>query len=89
MNTLMYLHPLTAQHLDVAQRVLGYEVHGPIEKRLACGDLGSGAMLEWTDIVELVRGRFGLPVGGAGGGVGQKEEEVVGGWDAPVVEKTA
>ena len=85
MNTLMYSHPLTAQHLDVAQRVLGYEVHGPIEKRLACGDLGSGAMLEWTDIVELVRGRFGLPVGGAKGG----QKEVGGGWDAPVAEKTA
>jgi len=54
MNTLMYRHPLTAAHLDVVKR-LGYEVHGPISKGLACGDNGIGAMTEWTDIVELVR----------------------------------
>lgn len=54
MNTHMYRHPLTASHLDVVKR-LGYDVHGPISKGLACGDLGIGAMTEWTDIVELVR----------------------------------
>ena len=54
MNTHMYRHPLTAAHLDVVKR-LGYEVHGPISKGLACGDNGIGAMTEWTDIVELVR----------------------------------
>ncbi|KAI3625230.1 hypothetical protein CBS9595_000591 [Malassezia furfur] len=41
MNTLMYLHPLTDQHLDVLRDTLHYEVFGPIEKRLACGDLGT------------------------------------------------
>ncbi|WFC94593.1 phosphopantothenoylcysteine decarboxylase [Malassezia brasiliensis] len=41
MNTLMYLHPLTEQHLDVLRKTLHYEVFGPIEKRLACGDLGT------------------------------------------------
>ncbi|WFD02395.1 phosphopantothenoylcysteine decarboxylase [Malassezia obtusa] len=51
MNTLMYLHPLTEKHLAVVRNELGYEVYGPIEKRLACGDLGIGAMLEWTSIV--------------------------------------
>lgn len=58
MNTLMYLHPLTEKHLAVVRNELGYEVYGPIEKRLACGDLGTcctdagiGAMLEWTSIV--------------------------------------
>lgn len=40
MNTLMYLHPLTAQHV-ASLKALGYEVHGPIAKRLACGDLGT------------------------------------------------
>ncbi|WFD24221.1 phosphopantothenoylcysteine decarboxylase [Malassezia equina] len=59
MNTLMYLHPLTAQHV-ASLKALGYEVHGPIAKRLACGDLGMGAMLEWTDIVRMVAERYGM-----------------------------
>lgn len=40
MNTLMYMHPLTERQLHTV-RELGYEVHGPIEKRLACGDFGT------------------------------------------------
>lgn len=60
MNTLMYLHPLTAIHLKTVKEVLGYQVLGPIEKNLACGDLGIGAMVEWLEIVHLVVGRFGL-----------------------------
>ncbi|KAK0522075.1 hypothetical protein OC834_003043 [Tilletia horrida] len=60
MNTLMYEHPLTARHLNTVQTTLGYEVHGPIPKQLACGDIGQGAMFEWTDIVSLVVERFGL-----------------------------
>ncbi|SPC63994.1 related to Phosphopantothenoylcysteine decarboxylase [Ustilago sp. UG-2017b] len=60
MNTLMYLHPLTSLHLATVRQVLGYEVMPPIEKKLACGDLGTGAMVEWSDIVGLVVDRFGL-----------------------------
>ncbi|PKI82937.1 hypothetical protein MVES_003317 [Malassezia vespertilionis] len=45
MNTLMYMHPITAKHLHAVQ-ALGYQVHGPITKRLACGDQGTGAMLD-------------------------------------------
>lgn len=66
MNTLMYRHPLTASHLSILTGLLGYEVYGPIEKKLACGDVGAGAMLEWTDIVELVSQRFGLVKEGTG-----------------------
>lgn len=40
MNTLMYMHPLTAKQLAIARHELGYEVVGPISKMLACGDLG-------------------------------------------------
>ena len=40
MNTLMYEHPLTAQHLRVVQEVVKYQVVGPIGKGLACGDVG-------------------------------------------------
>ena len=57
MNTLMYLHPITQTHTDTA-RALGYEVHGPISKRLACGDVGTGAMLEWTAIAQLIQERY-------------------------------
>ena len=41
MNTLMYLHPLTERHIAFAKHTLGYHIFGPIEKRLACGDLGT------------------------------------------------
>lgn len=40
MNTLMYEHPLTAEHIRVIRDVVGYEVVGPIGKKLACGDIG-------------------------------------------------
>ncbi|KAF8605714.1 flavoprotein [Ceratobasidium sp. AG-I] len=54
MNTHMYEHPLTAHHLKTIQDTIGYKVVGPIGKVLACGDVGVGAMTEWTDIVQLV-----------------------------------
>ena len=40
MNTHMYSHPLTAKQLKMVREELGYEVHGPIGKTLACGDVG-------------------------------------------------
>jgi len=55
---LMYEHPLTAQHLATIQNTIGYEVNGPIGKTLACGDVGTGAMTDWRDIVKLVAKRF-------------------------------
>ncbi|KAL5520169.1 hypothetical protein ACEPAG_1829 [Sanghuangporus baumii] len=60
MNTLMYEHPLTAEHLRIVRDVLRYEVVGPIGKNLACGDIGLGAMTEWKDIVDIVVRRFKL-----------------------------
>jgi phosphopantothenoylcysteine decarboxylase len=41
MNTLMYEHPLTAQHLQIIREVVRYNVVGPIGKGLACGDVGA------------------------------------------------
>ncbi|KAL2106850.1 hypothetical protein VUR80DRAFT_6103 [Thermomyces stellatus] len=38
-----------------------FEVLKPVEKSLACGDVGSGAMIEWTEIVKAVKQRLGLP----------------------------
>ena len=40
MNTLMYSHPLTSEHLRVVKEVIRYNVVGPIGKALACGDVG-------------------------------------------------
>ncbi|KAG9099076.1 hypothetical protein FRC06_005675 [Ceratobasidium sp. 370] len=60
MNTHMYEHPLTARHLAIIQDTIGYTVVGPVGKVLACGDIGIGAMTEWTDIVELVVSRWSL-----------------------------
>ncbi|KAF7323866.1 O-methylsterigmatocystin oxidoreductase [Mycena kentingensis (nom. inval.)] len=60
MNTLMYEHPLTAEHLRIVRDVVKYNVVGPIAKLLACGDMGVGAMAEWRDIVQIVVDKFGL-----------------------------
>ncbi|KZT09258.1 flavo protein [Laetiporus sulphureus 93-53] len=60
MNTLMYEHPLTSEHIHILREVIGYEVLGPIGKKLACGDVGLGAMIEWKDIVQIVLDKFAL-----------------------------
>ncbi|KAN0059916.1 hypothetical protein ACQY0O_007888 [Thecaphora frezii] len=75
MNTLMYMHPLTSRHLGFVKEVLGYEVVGPIEKKLACGDLGAGAMYEWLGIVRLVVERFGLEPAKADASTGAEPAE--------------
>lgn len=73
MNTAMWRHPVTAQHIRVLEVEWGvgkdnkggetgwFEVLQPqSSKVLACGDVGSGAMLEWTEIVKVIEDRLGL-----------------------------
>jgi phosphopantothenoylcysteine decarboxylase len=66
MNTAMWSHPVTAKHLDVLEKEWGvgnggwFEVLRPVEKMLACGDTGSGAMRDWKEIVGVVEERLGL-----------------------------
>ncbi|KAI4156587.1 MAG: hypothetical protein L6R39_001097 [Caloplaca ligustica] len=68
MNTAMWLHPITRKQIKVLQDDWGVdsspegwiEILLPIEKTLACGDSGNGAMKEWTDIVSVVEERLGL-----------------------------
>jgi len=60
MNTLMYEHPLTGEHVRIVRDVVGYQVVGPIGKMLACGDIGVGAMTEWRDIVQIVVDKYHL-----------------------------
>ena len=54
MNTKMWESPFTERHLRSA-RELGVVVVPPIEKHLACGDFGVGAMAEVSTIAEVVR----------------------------------
>ncbi|KAJ6631218.1 flavoprotein, partial [Mycena sp. CBHHK59/15] len=55
MNTLMWEHPLTAEHLRVVRDVVRYTVVGPIGKRLACGDMGGSL----PAAIRAVRADFG------------------------------
>ncbi|KAF2863950.1 phosphopantothenoylcysteine decarboxylase [Piedraia hortae CBS 480.64] len=49
MNTAMWHHPLTTEHVEKLGSWV--TVLQPIEKTLACGDTGSGAMHDWNLIV--------------------------------------
>ena len=45
MNTHMYQHPFTAQHIAKVEKELGYEISGPQGAgTLACGDEGMPAL---------------------------------------------
>ncbi|KAK3622264.1 hypothetical protein LTR56_022312 [Elasticomyces elasticus] len=66
MNTAMWHHPVTAEHMrrlttDWSVENGGwFEVLRPIEKALACGDTGSGAMHDWKLIVAAIEQRLQL-----------------------------
>lgn len=69
----MWRHPITAKQIRVLTDDWGvkeaengsvasgwFEVLRPQEKSLACGDVGDGAMKEWTEIVDIIQARLGL-----------------------------
>lgn len=72
MNTAMWRHPITSRQVRVLQEEWGvkgegqeqsegwFEVLGPMEKELACGDVGDGAMMDWRDIVKVIEARLDL-----------------------------
>ncbi|KAA8900642.1 flavo protein [Sphaerosporella brunnea] len=60
MNTQMYLHPVTEEHLAKLGRWGWVKVLKPVEKMLACGDLGVGGMMEVPDIVDNVLEVLGI-----------------------------
>jgi phosphopantothenoylcysteine decarboxylase len=66
MNTAMWSHPVTAKQLAGLEKEWGvgnggwFEVLRPVEKMLACGDTGSGAMREWKEIVGVIEERLCL-----------------------------
>lgn len=68
MNTAMWQHPITKKQIRILEEDWGVsgdtggwiEVLKPIEKTLACGDTGGGAMTEWSEIVSLIESRLDL-----------------------------
>jgi phosphopantothenoylcysteine decarboxylase len=54
MNTLMWESPFTARHL-AALAELGVAVVPPVAKKLACGDVGVGAMAAPADVAAAAR----------------------------------
>lgn len=59
MNTLMWDHPITETQLSVLKG-WGYDVLGPASKKMMCGDVGNGAMLEVHDICAYLLHRIGI-----------------------------
>ena len=67
MNTAMWKHPVTTRQIkiledwDVSKSPHGWiNLLRPIEKKLACGDVGDGAMAEWTTIVSVIEEQLDL-----------------------------
>lgn len=67
MNTAMWLHPVTERNMRVLREEWGdgdgggwITVLEPVEKGLACGDVGVGGMMDWREIVGVVEGYAGL-----------------------------
>lgn len=68
MNTAMWRHPITKSQLHTLEEGWGVggdangwiEVLRPVEKTLACGDIGDGAMREWDEIVAVIAERLNL-----------------------------
>lgn len=54
MNTEMWLHPATLRNLDLLAGYGRFDVVGPAEKRLACGDVGPGGMAEPAELLAAV-----------------------------------
>ncbi|CAI7641934.1 unnamed protein product [Penicillium glandicola] len=64
MDTCMYRHPVTQKQLKVLRDDWGWSesnpkgwvtVLPPMEKSLACGDIGTGSMMDWRDIVTIIQ----------------------------------
>ncbi|KAF2692171.1 flavo protein [Lentithecium fluviatile CBS 122367] len=66
MNTAMWLQPITKKQIQVLDVEWGarnggwFEVLQPMQKELACGDVGGGAMKDWREIVGVIEDRLGL-----------------------------
>ena len=52
MNTHMWVHPATTRNRRLLEETQRYQIVQPIEKRLACGDVGIGALAEPSAILD-------------------------------------
>ena len=68
MNTAMWRHPVTRKQIQVLGEDWAIdgghdgwiELLRPVEKTLACGDAGDGAMREWSEVVSIIEERLSL-----------------------------
>lgn len=71
MNTAMWRQPVTKRKIRVLEEEWGvegeksggegwFELLYPMEKELACGDVGDGAMKDWREIVKVIEERLDL-----------------------------
>lgn len=99
MNTDMWNSPFTDVHLTAIRRIFETSVAEPVEKRLACGDIGKGGLADIGDIASMVgetlRWKFpidfhwtrGIPVGHHPGAFGfQRKHDIHDGVDIYVPE---
>jgi phosphopantothenoylcysteine decarboxylase / phosphopantothenate---cysteine ligase len=54
MNTQMWQHPATVRNLGWLEALKRYRLVAPTSKRLACGDVGPGALADPEDLVAAV-----------------------------------
>lgn len=55
MNTVMWESPFTDRHLETLDEIFPLSVVQPVEKKLACGDVGKGGLADIDDIVDATR----------------------------------
>ena len=68
MNTAMWRHPVTRKQVQMLEEDWAVdkqpdgwiELLRPMEKTLACGDAGNGAMREWSEIVSVIEVQLNL-----------------------------
>lgn len=69
MNTAMWAHPVTSKQIAILEGEWNASSGGwihvlrPMEKLLACGDTGAGAMKDWREIVSEIEVFMGLNTG--------------------------
>jgi phosphopantothenoylcysteine decarboxylase len=68
MNTAMWRHPITRKQIKILEQDWGTGEDGwvtvlrPMEKELACGDVGDGAMMDWKHILGRIEAHLELVV---------------------------
>jgi len=56
MNTEMWFHPVVQRNLDWVRALDRYDIVEPVDKRLACGDVGTGGMADPADVLAAIQG---------------------------------